>query len=53
MFDPLELESQAVVSHHVGARGQAQILCKGSQLLTSILLPQIPQRQGLTSTHTP
>lgn len=26
--DPLEPQSQAVVSHHVGARAQTQVLCK-------------------------
>jgi hypothetical protein len=27
---PLELELQAVVSHHVGAGNKNQVLCKGS-----------------------
>ena len=33
VLDPLELELQMVVSHHVGARNQTQVLCKQEQLV--------------------
>lgn len=31
IFNPLELELQMIVSHHVAAENQAQVLCKTSQ----------------------
>lgn len=40
--DPLELELQAVVNHHVGAGNRAQALCKSSKysyLLSHFLAP--------------
>ena len=30
-LDPLELKTQMVVSHHVGAGDQTQVLCKSSK----------------------
>lgn len=30
VLDPLELELQMVLNHHVGARNQTQVFCKSS-----------------------
>lgn len=31
-LDPIETELQTVISYHVGAKNQPQVLCKSSQL---------------------
>lgn len=46
VWEPLELELQMDVSHHVGSGDQTQVLCKNKLLLTTSHLSSPSHRQA-------